>query len=169
MNPLKLRKIYSIKRKAMLLGMKKQRKMDEKEFSINEERIKSECDNKIEKANKKYQETISEIRKEEKNYYEPLVKELKNKIADSQKRWNDSKDYFNAITQYGIKMEETGEQAADQFQRASIKLTEFMGYIKSAEKSYGEVLKHIDTGKSKIEYAQVSTEKTKEKISREII
>jgi len=162
-----LKKLYKIKHlrdKSILKGRSQQKKLDE-EIIKN---IKNENKKEIYKLQENFKKNILEIRAQERKNYEPRIKELNNEIARLFQEKIDNKEYYSAILQYGVTMEETGAQAADFFQRARLKITEFMNYFKSAEQSYGEAIRLIDSGKSKITYAQNLIEQEKPKLLKGI-
>lgn len=175
MSLLKLRKIYHLKQKAILIGMNKQKKMDDETITILTENyrmqieaIRKECENKIIDNNDKNQKAIARIRKDVEDEYIPQLQEARNALSEAQKEKHSHREYFNIVMNYGNKMEKTGIEASEQFQRARIKVLELMGYVKSLEKCYGELIQYIDTGKEKIEAAQLVTEKDKEKLIKEL-
>jgi hypothetical protein len=159
-----LYRIYHLKHKALLKGRNQQKKLDEE--IIN--KINLEHKKEILKLQNDSSKTLLDVREQEKRHYEPIIKELRNEISALHQKELDNKEYYMSIMQYGMVMEETGEQAADLFQRAKLKITEFMNYFKCAELSYGEAIQFIDKGKSKVEYAQNLIQKEKPKLLKGI-
>lgn len=186
-------KILHIKKQARLKGKAKQKNLDDRYIASLKEKhledmkklqteLNKEVENVRELENKKAEDRIAylkseieklqeahkinilEIRKQEKDYYDPLVKEKSNEIANLQLEKTENKKYYENILNYGIMMENNSAQALDIFKRAEMKITEFMNYMGSAEKAYSEAIQLINTGKAKIEYTQTQIEKERPKL-----
>lgn len=190
MNPFK---VLHIKKQANLKGRARQKELDDKhiaalkekhllelkrqqnqfakelesvkslETSKAEDRI-SHLRSEITRLQEEHKINILEIRKQEKDYYDPLIKEKNTEIANMQIEKTENKKYYENILNYGIMMENSSVQALDIFKRAEMKITEFMNYMGSAEKAYSEAIQLINTGKSKIEYTQNQIEKERPKL-----
>ena len=126
--------------------------------------LKSKHRKYITELQKKHRENVQTIRNQEKEYYEPLLKELREAISAAYSENFKNRNHYNTILQYGVKMEETGERASDNFNKARIKLDKFMEYLKMAQKEYSEAIQSIDAGKSSIEFTQTMIEKEKPKL-----
>jgi hypothetical protein len=147
-------------RKELLKEIEKLRGLEESRFKEMVDHYKNE----INRLQSEHKDNILEIRKQEKDYYNPLLSEKNNEIVHLQSDKMENKKYYENILNYGIMMENSSAQAIDIFQRAEMKITEFMNYMKSAEKVYGEAIQLINTGKAKIEYTQTQIEKERPKL-----
>lgn len=179
-------KTKHIKREAKLKGKAQQKALDDKYILQLKEVHKKEIEELRKQFNKELQEkelqkreeiaklqmdhrdNILIIREQEKSYYQPLIKEKNNEIVNLQNDKLDNKKYYESILNYGIMLEDNSVQAMDIFQRAKMRITEFMNYLTSAEKAYGEAMQLIETGKDKIEYTQVQIEKERPKLLKRI-
>lgn len=176
---LRLFKIFHIRDKAILKGRREQKKLDEKLIAkirqeCEEEKVKAreeakqeglnkinELKNKMTELQKEHADELASIREQERNKFEPRLSDLRNEVFRLNEEYNKKKSHYNSILQYGIMMERTGEKAIDKFNRASLKLQDFMNYLKTAEQIFGEVVKLIDSGQSDVESAQYVIEKEK--------
>lgn len=169
---MKLFKIKHIRDKAILKGRRLQKALDDKLIDV----LKKDHENMVTKLQADHERALSLIRKQEKNFFEPLVKQLNEEIARLQQNIIDNKVYYSAILDYGLVMEETGAQASDLFRRAQLKIIEadkhlrviVSDHMKSAENIYAEAMQLIDMGKSKIENTQNLIEKEKPKLIRSL-
>lgn len=177
-----LLRMLHIRDKAILKGRRQQKKLDD----VIIEQIRKTCEEEKEdqrkliikawdvkvkqlekqiiKLQEEHKKEIAYIREQERNKYEPRLEEAKREISRLNEEDNKRRNHYNSILQYGIMMERTGEKAIDKFNRAGIKLNDFMSYLKTAENIFGEVVKLIDSGQTDVEYAQTVMEKEKPKL-----
>jgi hypothetical protein len=175
-------KLIHIKRKAKLKGKEEQKILDDKyidqlkeshnlELKNLEEKFLKELNekisyyqNEVSRLQSEHKKDILEIRKQEKDYYEPLLKEKNNEITNLQMDKIENKKYYDDILNYGLMLEDNSNQTMDIFQRAKMKITQFLNYITNAEKAYSEAIQLIETGKGKIEFTQTQIEKQRPKL-----
>ena len=170
-----LLRLYRFKHNAVLIGRKRQRKVDDKKIGFLEtyhkelvKELKIKHRKQIKELQKKHKENVQIIRSQEKEHYEPLLKELREAVSAAYLENSKNRAHYNTVLQYGVKMEETGEKASDNFNKARIKLDKFMSFLKLAQREYADAIKHIETGKDNIEFTQTMIEKEKPKLIKGI-
>lgn len=181
---LKFFKVIHLRDRALLKGRREQKKLDEKLISqirqeINDEKesirtleannweskVRS-LEKQISEIQEEYSKELYSIRERERNNYEPKLKEARLEIARLNEEDAKRRSQYHAMLQYNIMVERTGEKITDKFNRAGIKLKDFINYLRTAENVFREVTQIIDSCQSDVEATQRVIEKDKPKLLR---